>query len=217
MVSGFRSRAEPPVAGGRGQSGSGFAVAESLVVTNAHVIQGCTDIQSSVGQLSIARVDRSNDLALLKAPVSLKVLPLRNRLSAVTGESVVALGFPLSGLLASERIVTSGIVSAAAGVGDDTRYVQVSAPIQPGNSGGPLLDASGLVIGVIVGKLDELAVFDRTGSIPQNVNFALAPATVRGFLESYGAVYATAVPSSPKSVVDIVSSARPSLVQIRCQ
>jgi S1-C subfamily serine protease len=75
-----------------------------------------------------------------------------------SGEGVVAVGFPLRGLLASTANVTTGSVSALAGPRDATRYLPITAPVQPGNSGGPLLDPSGNVIGVVVGKLDALTV-----------------------------------------------------------
>ena len=80
--------------------------------------------------------------------------------------SVVAVGFPLLGLLASEANVTTGTVSALAGIGDNPRFLQVTVPVQPGSSGGPLLDLQGRVVGVVVGKLDALRVASVTGDIP---------------------------------------------------
>ena len=98
--------------------------------------------------------------------------------------SVVAVGFPLPGLLASEANVTTGIVSALAGIGDDTRFLQMTVPVQPGNSGGPLLDLEGRVVGVVVGKLDAVKVASVTGDIPQNVNFAIKAGVLRSFLDA---------------------------------
>lgn len=71
---------------------------------------------------------------------------------------MVAFGFPLPGLLASEGNVSTGVLSATAGLQNDIRFVQISAPVQAGNSGSPLLDASGHVIGVVVAKLDALRI-----------------------------------------------------------
>jgi S1-C subfamily serine protease len=109
------------------------------------------------------------------------------------GDSVVAVGFPLPGLLASEANVTTGTVSALAGVGNDTRLLQMTVPVQPGNSGGPLLDLQGRVVGIVVGKLDALQVASVTGDIPQNVNFAIKAGGARSFLAASG-VAGKAVP-----------------------
>jgi S1-C subfamily serine protease len=92
----------------------------------------------------------------------------------------------LHGLLASEANVTAGIVSALAGIGNDARFLQVTVPIQPGSSGGPLLDLQSRVVGVVVGKLDALRVASVTGDIPQNVNFAIKSSVVRSFLQASG-------------------------------
>ena len=92
-------------------------------------------------------------------------------------------------LLASEASVTTGTVSALAGIGNDMRLLQVTVPVQPGNSGGPLLDLHGRVVGVVVGKLDALQVASVTGDIPQNVNFAIKAGVARSFLQASGVVY----------------------------
>ena len=102
---------------------------------------------------------------------------------------MVAVGFPLPGLLASEANVTTGTVSALAGVGNDTRLLQMTVPVQPGNSGGPLLDLQGRVVGIVVGKLDALQVASVTGDIPQNVNFAIKAGVAQSFLAASGVMY----------------------------
>ena len=134
--------------------------------------------------------DAGNDLALLKAPVRLPVAAIREDRGIRAGDSVVAVGFPLPGLLASEANVTTGTVSALAGIGNDTRFLQMTVPVQPGNSGGPLLDLEGRVVGVVVGKLDALKVASVTGDIPQNVNFAIKAGVVRSFLDASGVAVA---------------------------
>ena len=96
------------------------------------------------------------------------------------GEQIVIYGFPLAGALASTGNLATGIVSALAGLGDDTSKLQISAPIQPGNSGGPVLDQSGHVIGVVVSKLNAIKAASITGDIPQNVNFAIKTGVVTG-------------------------------------
>jgi S1-C subfamily serine protease len=79
---------------------------------------------------------------------------------------------------------TEGTISALSGIGDDPKRFQVSVPVQPGNSGGPLLDSNGQVIGIIVSRLDDLSTLLATGSIPQNVNYALKASFIISLLES---------------------------------
>ena len=95
----------------------------------------------------------------------------------------------VGGLLASEANVTTGTVSALAGIGNDTRLLQITVPIQPGNSGGPLLDQSGHVVGIIVSKLDAIKVAKATGDLPQNINFAINGAVAKSFLDANSVEY----------------------------
>jgi S1-C subfamily serine protease len=143
------------VAAGRAaeiSSGSGVVInAKGEVLTNAHVVENCQSItvrlapgNSEVGVLVAS--DEKNDLALVRLkdnrnpPSSVAVF--REGAPVRPGDTIVALGYPLSGLLSSDANVSVGNVSALAGLRDDSRYLQISAPVQPGNSGGPLLDAN---------------------------------------------------------------------------
>jgi len=173
-------------------TGTGFAVGEDgQIVTNHHVVADCAEVrirppgQEAQAEAVVVR-DPRNDLALLRGPVRLPVAAIRDDGGIRAGDSVVAVGFPLPGLLASEANVTTGTVSALAGIDNDTRFLQITVPIQPGNSGGPLLDLAGRVVGVVVGKLDALQVASLTGDIPQNVNFAIKASVVRTFLQASG-------------------------------
>ena len=128
----------------------------------------------------------------------------------------MGLGFPLRGLLANQANVTVGIVSATAGLQNDTRFLQISAPVQPGNSGGPLFDRSGHVVGVIVAKLDALQVAELTGDIPQNVNFAIKARVARAFLASNGIEVQTAPASERLDAADIAELGRAVTVAVEC-
>ena len=132
------------------------------------------------------------------------------------GDSVLVIGYPLHGLLASEANVTTGTVSASAGLRDDTRYLQITAPVQPGNSGGPLLDQSGNVVGVVVAKLNAMKLAKHTGDIPQNINFALKANVAKGFLESYGIEYESVPKGKVLSVPDVADAAREFTVRVLC-
>ena len=100
--------------------------------------------------------DETNDLALLQAPGAFKDIAVIKDKAVRSGDSVVAIGYPFHGLLTSDFTVTTGIVSSLSGILNDTRFLQISAAVQPGNSGGPLLASSGEVVGVVAAKLNAL-------------------------------------------------------------
>ncbi len=102
------------------------------------------------------------------------------------GEPVAAFGYPLSSILSSGGNFTLGSVTALSGLSDDSRYLQTSAPVQPGNSGGPLVDYHGNVAGVVTGKFNAFAAMVATGDIVQNVNFAIRGSTAVSFLLANG-------------------------------
>ncbi len=181
-------RVAAPAGTPRGGVGTGVAIAAQRVLTNAHVVATCKTIEvTSAGQRLSALVrkrDSVSDLALLEVAnlPSGPVPALRRRASV--GEAVMAAGYPLTGLLGSDLVVTDGIVNALSGLGNSTTHLQMSAAIQPGNSGGPLLDRGGHLVGVVVSKLNAVATMALTGDIPQNVNFAIKPEIVALFLQS---------------------------------
>ncbi|MGA8027639.1 MAG: serine protease [Bryobacteraceae bacterium] len=176
-------------------SGTGFAVSpEGHVLTNAHVVSGCSRVTARIGGLELSAqtvsLDFQNDLALLRISGTFSVvLPLREGARVQLGETVVAFGYPLQGVISTSLNMTTGNISALAGLGDDARSLQFTAPIQPGNSGGPLVDASGNVVGIVTSKLSPLWAAKNIGDVPQNVNFALKASVIRDFLESRGIGY----------------------------
>ena len=133
------------------------------------------------------------------------------------GESIFIYGFPLSGMLASSGNFTMGSVTAVAGLGDDTTMIQMSAPIQPGNSGGPVVDQHGNVVAVVVSKLNALRVANVTNDIPQNVNFAIKSLIAMGFLEAANVSPALTTSTSDRfDAPQIAEKARGFTVQVRC-
>jgi len=217
-----------PPAGGksaRTKSGTGFVVSTSgHIVTNHHVIDGCAgDIKGNLtGEaamvLRVVSSDANNDLALLQAPSTTTFKDfarIRDR-SIRSGDSVVAIGFPYHGILTSDFTVTTGIVSSLSGMRNDSRFLQISAPVQPGNSGGPLFDSTGQVVGVVTGKIPALRIAVATGNIPENINFAIKTGVLRDFLDNSVVPYQTAEPKGELKTTDIAANARPYTMLISC-
>jgi uncharacterized protein len=212
-------RASPPAKREVASTGTGFFVSESgHIVTNAHVVEDCLTVRSSRGgQTSKVSIDEQSDLALYIASEKPKAFArLRGGHGAKAGEPVVAVGFPLSGLLSSDPIVTTGIISALSGLRNDRRTVQITAPVQPGNSGGPLLGENGSVVGVVVGKLNAMKVAQVIGDIPQNVNFAVSLGTLQSFLNANDVPYALDDNNATKSPADITAEASHYTVLLEC-
>jgi uncharacterized protein len=207
---------EPPAS----VAGTGFFLTrDGDALTAAHVVEGCSQPRLEVaGEAVSARIvarDKQNDLALLKAdmrPANIAHL----RLSVRQGEEVAVFGFPLAGLLASGGNITSGNVTALAGMSDDSRFLQISAPVQQGNSGGPLLDQSGNVIGIVVSKLDALKVASITEDIPQNVHFAIKASVVADFLEANNVAIEGGEIGGRLSAADIAERAKAFTVGVEC-
>ena len=208
--------------GGSG-SGTGFVVSRAgHVLTNHHVAGECKKItlHSRQGSFSatLIRSDRTNDLALLKSSfVPSDIASFRSGKAIRPGDGVIAVGFPLTGSLASAGNVTTGNVSALAGWKDDIRFLQITAPVQPGNSGGPLLDDSGLIVGVVTSKLDAIRAARVHGDIPQNVNFAIKNVIARSFIDSIGIQYQSSPSTQPISAADVGDKAKEFTVRIECE
>lgn len=199
-------------------TGTGWYVAPGgYLVTNAHVVEDCKMITLKSGaHLQVLNVQPREDLALLKGVTDVAPLSLRDGRSARLAEDVLVAGYPLGGILSSGINVTVGTVSALAGMGDDTRRFQFTAPVQPGNSGGPVLDTSGHVIGVVVSKLNAMNIQEQTGDIPQNVNFGIALPSLIKFLKSNDVPFEPKVSNKPVDKVDLAELARDATVLLQC-
>lgn len=206
------------------QTGTGFVVStDGHIVTNQHVVNGCVgDIQGSLTgaspvKLRLVSSDETNDLALLQASGSFKEVATIKTKAVQSGDSVVAIGYPFHGLLTSDFTVTTGIVSSLSGVLNDTRYLQISAAVQPGNSGGPLLSSSGEVVGVVAAKLNALKFVKATGNIPENINFAIKTGALRDFLDNSVVPYQTSDAKIELKTTDIARNARAFTLLITCK
>jgi serine protease Do len=203
--------------------GSGFFVAPKYVLTAYHVVEKCAGNQIYVKyptyraeKAVVSGYDKKNDLALLKTDMNhfaIAKFRLRGRL----GEQIASYGFPYGNTLSSSGNFTLGNVTALAGFGDDSTMVQVSSPMQPGNSGGPLMDSSGVVVGVSKGVLGTLeAAKAAGGAVPQNVNFGISSGTAVAFLGTRNIDAEISVGASKLEPEAIAEIAMKFTVQISC-
>lgn len=160
--------------------GTCWVIADGYVATNYHVIDKSKNVYLilSSGERVNARVvaqDRTNDLAVLSIDhrkLNAPAIPFADQ-QANAGTKVFTVGYPHPTLMGATPKVSDGIVSATTGLLDDPRLYQISVPLQSGNSGGPLLNMRGEVVGVATSKLNAAAVFQWTGDLPENVNYAM--------------------------------------------
>jgi S1-C subfamily serine protease len=209
---------------GSTSSGSGFVVnADGNIVTNEHVVRACAavqviDVAGATHDATVLAQDANNDLAIVKTTQHARAFAtFRDGDGPRPGESIVVMGYALGDFLGSNASVTTGSLTATTGVKNDTRLMQVSAPIQLGNSGGPLLDRNGEVIGVVSGTLNSMTLALLTGVVPQNVNFAIKASLVRSFLDTSKVTYAHSAAHHELSAEDVGELAAKFTVRILCR
>ena len=202
--------------GGMAGSGTGFIVnRDGWVLTNAHVVEGCAALEvAGEGAVTAVLHDADADLAALRLDPAPAMPPLAFRTApARLAEPVHAIGFPLAEILTPSVRVTSGSVNALSGFDGGGALIQISAPVQPGNSGGPVIDRSGAVIGVLTATLSE-AAYRRA----QNVNFAVPAAEAVRFLRGHSIAHdlAPVDPGPAAEAWEIVETAAAATLLIRC-
>lgn len=202
-------------------SGTGFAVtADGWLMTNAHVVDGCDRVEvKGRGVATDPRIDATNDLALIKVTADTPMVPLTFRRAPIRlGEDIVAIGYPLADLLADSVKITTGNVNALAGLKNDTRYIQISTPIQPGNSGGPVVDRDGFLLGITSATFSKQAA-DQIGITAQNVNFAIRASVADLFMQSQNLASQSGDRQdgqSTLSTADLADKVTPSVHQVMC-
>ncbi|MDC0283094.1 serine protease, partial [bacterium] len=159
-------------------SGTGFAITKNgHIVTNSHVIGAAESIRVFVdGKWTVAELlanDKKNDLAIIKVDKPTLPLYLEQIAGPDLGDSMTVAGFPNPSIQGRSIKITKGTLSGLKGMADDIRHFQIDAAVQPGNSGGPLLDSTGAVVGIVNARLNDATVMKLTGSVPQNVNYAI--------------------------------------------
>jgi len=206
------------------KSGTGTAFLVSNgghAVTNFHVVDGCTELRVGGRDGLAKRVtdDTVNDLALIQLPgtVSATAAIAKDATKLRQGEDIVVFGFPLDSVLSSGGNLTPGVVSALTGLGNNTNQLQITAPIQPGSSGSPVMNKKGEVVGVVSMKLSDSKMARSTGSIGQNVNFAVSGQTLKLFLDNHKVDYkGGGFLSFDKGTADLADEARKWTLLVEC-
>ena len=211
-----------PCAKAQVSTGTAFSVAPQLLVTNHHVIKGCSKLSVVTPEgrraASVVSAEASIDLALLRVfGMRGAVANLRTPRSVALGETVSVFGFPLAGTLSSSGNFTGGLVSSLQGLRNAAGEIQITAPVQPGNSGGPVLDASGLVVGVVQSKLDAVRAAALTGDMPQNVNFAVSLNVLADFLEMNQVPFRSSPRSASLDTAQIARMAQQFTYRVECE
>ena len=165
-----------------------FITDDGYLISNYHVVKGAAKVRLLTGagllDATVVKVDAANDLALLKAVGRFAPLPIAASRTVKLGGTVATVGFPNIGMQGFSPKLAKGEIASLSGAADDPRYFQISVPVQPGNSGGALVDAHGNVVGIVAAKLDASVALATSGSLPENVNYAVKSSLLLSFLES---------------------------------
>ena len=186
-------------------TGTGFFITtDGYLITNHHVVTGAQRIEVRTGNRKLLahmiKGDLVNDLALLKVEGQFVPLPLGDSRTTRLGEPVFTIGFPNTTVQGVKPKYSAGRINSRSGMQDDQRQFQIDVPVQPGNSGGALInEANGNVLGVITCRLDDLKTFDLTGSLPQNVNYALKAEVIHAFMQNAPKAASKLIPASPSA------------------
>jgi hypothetical protein len=201
-------------------TGTGFVVNQDYVVTAEHVLDGCNavSIAHNHKEFVAQTVSRNvnNDLGLLKIEKPMaNIATLRGSPDLRVGDAAINYGYPLFGELSDSAKLNAGYVNSLAGYNNDSAVIQYSAPTQPGNSGGPVLDQSGNVIGVVSSGLSKRYA-EESGHIAQNVNFAIKSTILEGFLKANKVSYEKADSTEELKLPDIAEKAETFTVLVGC-
>jgi S1-C subfamily serine protease len=202
-------------------TGTGFFITgDGYLISNYHVVKDAMQVRvvtsNATLQAKVAQVDATDDLALLKVEGNFSPLPIAASRTVSLGATVATIGFPDIGLQGFAPKLAKGEIASLSGAGDNPRYFQISAPVQPGNSGGALVDEHGNVVGIVSAKLNEAAALAVSGALPENVNYAVKSSLLLSFLASVPEVSAKLKEpnTGARTFEDVVKSAEDAAVLV---
>jgi len=193
-----------------------------LILTSEHVVRQCNAYvvvrdSNRILKATLKAADAVRDLALLAVEESFPLAAsMRKDAAPKLGESVTVVGYPLVNVLSAQPNVSFGHVNSTVGAKGNPAQMQIDVPIQRGDSGGPVFDAGGNVIGIVVSKLDALKLAKSTGDLPQNINFAIRGDVVRSFLEDQNVDFTVSSASAKLENTEMASRGAAVTVLVRC-
>jgi S1-C subfamily serine protease len=207
---------------GSSESGTGFFITDDgYLLTCFHVVTNATRIMVGTKQgvlpAELVQSDEVNDVALLKVEGTFAALPLAGNDTTKLGEAVFTVGFPNPGVQGMQPKLTRGEISSLAGVEDDPGEYQISVPVQPGNSGGAVVDEYGNVVGIVAARLSDQAAVATSGMTAQDVNYAVKIARARDLLVTISGLPDKLKPPHPlkdRKFEDVVQEAQNAMVLV---
>jgi len=204
-------------------SATGFFISsDGYLLTNHHVVNDCPKIvvrnRELESEVRLIDSDKNNDLALLKTKEAKapSFAPFRSGKGIRIGDAITVPGYPLSSYLGSSIRATTGTVSAQTGLRNNSGEFQFAAEIQPGNSGGPVLDTSGNIVGIVSYRFSDIELITTAGLVPQNMNFAIKSDAIKMFMDANDVGYSSAASSESLSAADVIDQAKIYTVQVLC-
>jgi serine protease Do len=202
--------------------GTAFYIDDSArLLTNNHVIQDCRSITvaeraSGETQASVLAIDEKNDLALLAVKGSQhEVAHFRTDEASLSDMFVATVGYPDQGMPPLEPMIISGtVIRAAAGMADGN--ILFKAPVRRGNSGGPIFDSRGGVVGVVRARVDEVQTYSATGHVVEDTAVGVGLDTVLDFMDQHGGGYMTSGDSEVSNQNQILAHATEFVVRAEC-
>lgn len=199
-------------------TGTGFFISDDgYLLTNHHVVNGGKRhyvlINGNKVDAELIDSDAENDIAILKIGHATRPLTLQLEKS-LTGSEITVIGYPSVAIQGNEKKSTFGYINALSGLKGDPKQYQISAPIQAGNSGSPLINDHAEVIGVVVSTIDQSAMLKTTGIIPQNVNYAVKIRHAVNMLEKHSITYKRSQQTNRLSKPDLIRNSADSVVLV---
>jgi S1-C subfamily serine protease len=187
------------------------------LLTNFHVVKDADHVKikykADTVDAKVIETDTLDDLAVLKVDGrTFPAIAIAAKDSVTLGQEVFTIGFPNIQMQGLEPKFTDGKISSLAGMEDDETEYQISVPVQPGNSGGPLCDANGQVVGVVVARLSDMAAMKISGAVPQNVNYAVKARPVRQLLKTVKGI--ELVPPASQKASDPIQSVENAIAMV---
>jgi TPR repeat protein len=202
-------------------TGSGFFIStDGYLITNEHVVRDAAYVRVATVQgtteARVVKIDVLDDLAILKVEGQFSALPIAASTGVRLGDTVATVGFPNPSMQGASPKLAKGDIASLSGLRDDAQYFQISVPVQPGNSGGALVDVRGNVVGIVAAKLNARAALKISGQLPENVNYAVKSSLLLDFLHSLPGTSAKLKPvcEQERKFQDVVSDVEQAAVLV---